>query len=631
MPNEMISKKALQEAISPIAEAGITADRKRLKEDMTLQFKDFHEWIREYVVNSYDAGASRVRIFGLETEEELTVIVEDNGNGMDGQRVTDFMTVFASKKDAGVKKPVGQHGIGKLSVAAIPGQCGFKMLTSTGKEVWRLETGRLLGDQKMTLERIDMTPCPPQGTRFEITFAKKQSIENELMTLRAILEKYVRYLPIDIIIGTSGQRGVRSLPINRDWRTDTGQLGRQYNVHTDGMDYEVTFGIDVAEHEVYQNRVLVSSDYNLFSRDFGTPVHIPHVRVRVDSPKFDLPFGRHGLRNEEVLSPLSRHLREVLLPKYIEDAYVEATADEMNANPLMLKRVEEAALALLRTTFKVKSYLTSMPLFEDVTHRWQSLDELKKAALKYKVIYLESKDAVGVDYSIFPAPVLSCNQSSAALETLRVVFKEQLLNLGLSDVVLEAMPGSGPPLGEKERRFEIQLQFHLSSMSSALVETKQKRDAAGRSMDTGNSRLHLEEILGVCEEARYAHESIENVTFRVNYLVGPDGKSPSPTRRYLVNNQEVVLNLYHPKVQAMLVLSEKAPALAGHFGLAMVLSESRDNLFKTLTAEAREDLILADAISKCGTAELREKHLKIENKMTEWDFMLRMVHGKEIN
>ncbi len=41
--------------------------------------------------------------------------------------------------------------------------------------------------------------------------------------------------------------------------------GRSYNTRLDGRPCEVVLGIGQAVHEIYQNKVFISSRYNLFS------------------------------------------------------------------------------------------------------------------------------------------------------------------------------------------------------------------------------------------------------------------------------------------------------------------------------------------------------------------------------
>jgi hypothetical protein len=111
----------------------------------------------------------------------------------------------------------------------------------------------------------------------------------------------------------------------------------------------------------------------------------------------------------------------------------------------------------------------------------------------------------------------------------------------------------------------------------------------------------MERAITICEEAKNARHDLEAIQWRVNYLVGNDGKTPCTTRRFLLKGNSVVLNLYHPEVTELLLLSDKAPSLAGHWGLAMCLTDPGQKILAHLSHEAREDLILADAIAKCGT------------------------------
>src|SRR5512138_2083485 len=99
MKPEKISIVLLNEKLKAIENIGIQTDRLHLKQNMCTQFADCFEFIREYVVNAYDASATFCLISVIENEETLTVIIHDNGCGMNLNRVKDFLTVFRSRKD----------------------------------------------------------------------------------------------------------------------------------------------------------------------------------------------------------------------------------------------------------------------------------------------------------------------------------------------------------------------------------------------------------------------------------------------------------------------------------------------------------------------------------------------------
>jgi hypothetical protein len=193
---EPTSPQSLNDKLKNIEKDGIQADRKHLKRNMCTQFADYNEFIREYVVNAYDAAATYCLIKIAEKEGLLLVTIADNGRGMNLNRLKDFLTVFRSRKDHPQLKPVGRHGIGKLSAAAIPGLEHYKVITSTGTECYDFETDSLLEDRPITIRKNSLVP--PQGTSFEIGFIKDQSVGDLTRKLYNILLTYVRHLPITI-------------------------------------------------------------------------------------------------------------------------------------------------------------------------------------------------------------------------------------------------------------------------------------------------------------------------------------------------------------------------------------------------------------------------------------------------
>lgn len=80
--------------------------------------------LSEVVANAWDADAKKVSVTIDKTEE--TIVIEDNGTGMDRDGVIDrFLTVGFRRRDelgettAAGRKPMGRKGIGKLSIFSI--------------------------------------------------------------------------------------------------------------------------------------------------------------------------------------------------------------------------------------------------------------------------------------------------------------------------------------------------------------------------------------------------------------------------------------------------------------------------------------------------------------------------------
>lgn len=605
--NQKTEKNQLAEDLEKIAREGIQADRKHLKKDMCAQFKTYEEWIREYVVNAYDAGAASCTIYGREDENTLTIMVEDDGHGMDRQGVIDFNTIYRSVKKGEMKRVVGQHGVGKLSVAAIPGQCGFKMTTSNGKECWRMIAGCLLEDTPIRLEQLDQVPAP--GTAFEITFEKKRSLESELNALRNILQRYVRFLTIRIVIFNSlleGSGVIRPEELKSvDWNTPLERCSQDFNFSLRGVNYEAVLSLGPPVHEIYQNRVLISDSYNLLSHDLGNSFSMPHLRIRVDSPDFELPFGRHCLRNEGVLDHLSFHLRKSILPHYLNElchAYEQMALSEFAVE---VNEVEEMVCAMLKENPHRESRWRIVKIFSLQNQAERvSLSELKKMVEKSGKIYLENEESTGTDYSLFQAPVLSRIQPAGGKDVLKEVFGSRIVTLSIKDLVFVAPAGSAPPLGKRELNFQKQLRFDKNIMIEHLVDdicAGEDRVPGDGGFSEKSMQIEFENPMSLCMEANQAISDLEDIRWQVNYLVERDGKTPCKSQMFLIDGCSVILNLNHPDIDNMLKLSEKAPALSGHWALAMCLCDNSSKILPSLTPGAREELITRDAVCKCGS------------------------------
>lgn len=313
-----VDRKKVEAALRVISERGVQADSRKLKDDMIRQWEDYRLFVREYAANSCDARARTCQVYGYEKGDLQTIVIEDDGLGMDREGVAGFMKVFRSCKPH-ADRPVGQHGIGRLSAAAIADLISFAMLTSTGVEMWRLKTPSLLEDLPITLERVE--PVGPHGTRFEFTYKKRISLREELQELRALLETSVRFLPMNVLVylPDSDDPGATAVPhfIRGEWHAPGERFVRRYEFKLANRSFDVVLGLGADTNEVYQNRVLITATrYNLLCHDFTPTFRVPHLTIRVDSPDFQLPFGRHCLRNDgAVLPQLARHLREHVLAR----------------------------------------------------------------------------------------------------------------------------------------------------------------------------------------------------------------------------------------------------------------------------------------------------------------------------
>ncbi len=594
------------------AEKGIQVDVQKLKKDSCAQFRDYNEWIREYVNNAYDAGATECIIHGQKDGETVSVFVRDNGCGMDRRRVLDFFTLYRSRKDGDPAKAIGRHGIGKISVAAIPGQCGFKMLTSNGSEAWQTETGSLLDDATITLQRIE--PVPESGTTFCIRFRTKKTLAGVMQELENVLNTYVRYVPMEIRIFLPDNAENKSSGtwriIAADWELDDASIFKSYSIRLHDCAFEIVLSIGKARHEIYQNRVFISNGYNLLSHDMEQNWSVPGLRIRVDSPDFELPFGRHCLCNEDVLESLARTIRTKLLPEFLlqlKPYFERADAGQG------VEEVESMVVGLCYYQPDFTRLWAQWPVFRMVDGRRVSLAELRNEVSQSGKLYIAGEQEVGADYSFFDGPVMSSSQISYGLQVFEQVFGAETINLQQKDMVMEAPGGAKPNLSDLEKRFADALGFHPQVFD---LGPEKKHDDAKRAF------MNEPRLQGLIKEQRKAKKDLESVRWRVSHLVERDGKTPCMRHRYLYKDEEVVLNLYHPDIKKLVELSKHQAALAGHWAIAMCLTED-SSILSHLSAESREDILLLDAMSKLDegrrpAGQKRPEKSKVDREMLDF-------------
>jgi hypothetical protein len=565
---------------------------------MCTQFADYYEFIREYVVNAYDASATFCLIKVSEDQTSLKIGIHDNGNGMDLERLKDFLTVFRSRKDNQAIRSVGRHGIGKLSVAAHPGLTHFRTVTSTGLDCHEFETDSLLEDHPILIKKNSF--IPPQGTLFEITIRKDTSPLKLVQKLYDILYTYVRFLPISVRFFVNDEnwpKDTADKPITRDeWAYSPECYGRSYIIKLSGKPCEIVLGIGSGVHEIYQNRVFISSKYNLFS--YGNPENawIPNLMIRVDSEAFELPFGRHCLCNEEVLAGLAEEIREKIVPAYFD--FLTGHFDlEMCAGVLqILEKTDEMTIGLLK--FGHSGYTWShYPVFRIVEGGRLSMSELNKKIRESNCLYIEAANNEGIDYCHFNSPVLSMEQPAEAIKLLESLYPEAIVNLNDEDTVIEMPLNENMKITKEQKRFESFLAFKPGMIDFGKFGLSENQDS-----DIFRFRkspvMKLSDFAGISEEARTANRDLLDLVWKVNYLVERDGVTPCIRKKFMFRNNAITLNLYHFEIKEFVQMATLNPDLAAHWTMAMCLADNK--ILPHISEDTREDLLILDAITRLG-------------------------------
>ena len=423
-PSRPRERPSLERALTNLAQGGLQLDADQIKKNICSQFPDFRLWIREYIANAFDAQARDCWISGSEDAGTVTITVRDNGKGMDRARVETFLTKFRSLKTQ-PETAVGRFGIGSFSAAAIPGQCGFTMLTSTGTETWRLATGSLLESQPILVEQV--TPVQPTGSTFSITFEKQAALAEELRTLYDLARKHLSYLPILIHFEFPSSSSLTALP--GDWlpgnwaQADDERFSKRYCFNLNGKAYDAILAVGPGRYQLYQKGVLITENrrtHDLLSQD--TPdrrIDIEHLSIRLESPDFEMPLGRHCLSDTRVLNNVSQHLRETVLPAYMEELvrlYEANLSSEFLVKPIEIEDMLSSWMA--SDISHIPERFKAVKIFATQAGRRLSYADILSAKATYGLVYLEDRSAVGLDYSAFEAPVLSFEQPKWGLGLL---------------------------------------------------------------------------------------------------------------------------------------------------------------------------------------------------------------------
>jgi hypothetical protein len=186
--------------------------------------------VRELVSNAYDADATIVRI----TVQPETITIEDNGNGMDEDRLCQYFTIGSQEKKLHNispklgRKRVGEFGIGKFSVLTIAER--FYIETQQAEKQFHAEL--LFDAAEWTQDPyswhvpctvVPYDPSRASGTRITITKLKKSLEPSKVV--RVVRER----LPL-------GREDFRIF-VNGSEVTATSIPGKRFPVH-----FETPFG-----------------------------------------------------------------------------------------------------------------------------------------------------------------------------------------------------------------------------------------------------------------------------------------------------------------------------------------------------------------------------------------------------
>jgi hypothetical protein len=177
--------------------------------------------------------------------------------------------------------------------------------------------------------------------------------------------------------------------------------------------------------------------------------------------------------------------------------------------------------------------------------------------------------------------------------------------------------GTKKALSEEEKQFEKYLVFQPKNLVLDKLTGLDKDSSTFKKSPLRSSGI--EDYAGICEEAKTAEKDFSDIIWKVYYLVERDGLTPCLRRKFLYRNGKITLNLYHPEIREFVELASLNPNLSAHWAMAMCLSDYR--LLRHITPEAREDLLLIDAMARIDQGIINKREEEPQNE----DFSREMV------
>lgn len=155
----------------------VTIDKSHLLTLGERMYVESIELIRELVNNAYDADATEVYV----TVAPESIVIEDDGSGMDEKGLAQFFTVGSEEKRIRSvssrfgRKRIGQFGIGKF--AALAAADRFQVESRKGKWIYSVifdrEEWQKSESWELPIVREPATPLHHEGTKVTLTKLKK--------------------------------------------------------------------------------------------------------------------------------------------------------------------------------------------------------------------------------------------------------------------------------------------------------------------------------------------------------------------------------------------------------------------------------------------------------------------------
>lgn len=162
----------------------VTVDKTHLLTLGERMYVESIELIRELVNNSYDADAEEVYV----TVSPETIVIEDDGSGMNERGLSQFFTVGSEEKRIRSVSPkfgrkrIGQFGIGKFAALAAADQ--FSVESRKGNWIYSVTFDRELWQQSTSWElpitREPATPLHHEGTKVSLTKLKRRFVLSDI-------------------------------------------------------------------------------------------------------------------------------------------------------------------------------------------------------------------------------------------------------------------------------------------------------------------------------------------------------------------------------------------------------------------------------------------------------------------
>lgn len=541
---------------------GFTADKEGLIAMMLDQFASPFLCYREIIQNAIDECSSRVNVT-IDYDKQkhvLNVAVEDDGAGMDWEKLKRYLTLFDSTKEDDVRS-IGEMGVGKIFALALDPRL---IIVETGNET---EGHKVIINNDMSgqIRKIQ----PRKGTKVSTVFNKcEKDVRSFIRSIVDTIEKTCSYVSTPVYI--NARKINKPFDFSAECKEEfKDNFTRGVVALTGQTGYKLLKGGIVLE----EGRCLRRYEESGF--DEKNLLFPEGLEVMIDSYQFNQPISRNSVCRDCLFFNIVARAQEAIdnLTSNVVRAYQERMNSTKNPDGHELMRYFLLQRLKQNRGGTQSMVLKELPLFQTVDGKLATFKEIEQVGIREGNIYYSDREFSANEITYFTERGIPVVEASFA--TVKEHFHGSYGIQGVSNgLVIEGLTSwSRAFLDSTQREFLTM----LNKYHEMLRAPPQDRQQSGRSKHEAQTCLEDAWALpqtdarggGYTGHRSFDWDKIQH--FQLEEFKNLQGRPRKDlTLMYAEERKTVFLNTHSPYVQAMMRLSKINPSLSTYYVVSEV-------------------------------------------------------------